>query len=165
MTRMVGTGKAPQGYLEGQIFDVRDGDEGTADDLERKGWATRLAPKDDPGRDKVSIANAMVRGDLLNDPHDRAIADEIGSHENALAIVHGEDPNATPADYEAEAAIGRSRNALGGPLSEGEAAVLDSEVARTLNAGQFGGAPAAEEPKKASSKPAAKADDKASSSS
>jgi pyruvate/2-oxoglutarate dehydrogenase complex dihydrolipoamide acyltransferase (E2) component len=145
LTRMVGTGQAPQGYHKGQVFDVDDLDEGTVEDLERKGWATRVAPADDPGRDKVSIANAMVRGDSLLDPHDRAIAEEIGDHDTALAIIHGEDPDATPESYEEEANKGRERNALGMKLSDDEIAMgaaLQRETANLVAGGnRFGNAP------------------------
>lgn len=134
--RMIGTGQAPQGYKEGQIFDVADHDLGTIEDLERKGWARRLDPREDPGRDKVSIANAMVRGDDLSDPHDAEIAAEIGSHDKALAIVHGEDPDATPADYEAEAKLGQSRNAIGQPLTEGEQRIHEIRRARVATSGR-----------------------------
>lgn len=138
MTRMIGTGKAPQGYKEGQVFDVADADIGTVEDLERRGWATRLAPEKDPGRDAVSVANAMVRNDLITDPHDRAVARSIGSHDEALAIVHGEDPKATPADYEAEAQLGQERDALGQPLDESVTAILVEDAQRARSGGQFG---------------------------
>lgn len=127
MTRMVGTGNAPQGYGEGQVFDVADQDYGTVEDLERKGWAKRVDPADDPGRTKVQIANSMVRGDLLGHPDDAAVADEIGTHDDALAIVHLEDANATPADYEEEAEEGRKRNALGMPYTDAERRVLERD--------------------------------------
>ena len=151
MTRMVGTGQAPQGYHEGQVFDVPDVDEGTVEDLERKGWAKRLDPKQDIGHDKVSVANAMVRGDSVNDPVDREVAREIGSHDAALAIVHTQDPDGTQEDYDAEVADAGGRDALGRPLGEGEKGVLASDVSRAASGGQDwtgeAPAPAPEAPK------------------
>lgn len=130
MTRMVGTGKAPQGYLENQVFDVADSDHGTVDDLERKGWAKLLDPADDPGRTKVQIANSIVRGDALLHPDDADVAEEIGGHDEALAIVHLEDETATPKDYEADADEGRKRDALGQPYSSGQIKVLERDAHR-----------------------------------
>lgn len=120
MTRMVGTGKAPQGYMEGQVFDVPEHDQGTVEDLERKGWAKRLDPRDDVGHSKVGVANAMVRGDMLSHPVDQEIAAEIGGHDAALPIVHSGDPDAGPGDYDAEVAAGQ-RDWEGNPLEGGAA--------------------------------------------
>ena len=138
MTRMIGTGKAPQGYKEGQVFDVSESDQGTVDDLERRGWARKLEPSEDPGRTVVQVANAIARNDLITDPNDRAVAREIGSHDAALAIVHTEDPEATPEDYEAEAEEGRKRDALGAPLDEASIAMLEEDAERARSGGQFG---------------------------
>jgi len=107
MTRMVGTGKAPQGYMKDQMFDVPEHDQGTVEDLERKGWAKRVDPRDDVGHSVVGVANALVRGDMLSHPVDAAIAEEIGGHDAALPIVHSGDPDAGPGDYDAEVAAGK----------------------------------------------------------
>lgn len=146
MTRMVGTGKAPHGYMEGQVFDVPEHDQGTVDDLERKGWAKRLDPRDDVGHSKVGVANALVRGDMLSHPVDREIADEIGGHDAALPIVHSGDPDASVGDYEAEVEAGK-RDWEGTPLAEGSAGHV-----------QAASQPQEKAPKKASSKKASKAD-------
>jgi hypothetical protein len=121
MTRMVGTGNAPQGYAEGQMFDVPEHDQGTVEDLERRGWATRVDPRDDIGHSKVGVAAAIVRGDMLSDPVDAEIAAEIGSVEAALPIVHSGDPDATTGDYDAEVAAGK-RDFYGNPI-EAEGAI------------------------------------------
>lgn len=155
MTRMVGTGKAPQGYMEGQMFDVPEHDQGTVEDLERKGWAKRVDPRDDIGHSKVSVANAMVRGDMLSHPVDAEIAEEIGGHDAALPIVHSGDPDAGPGDYDSEVAAGK-RDFYGDPV-EGDASVGHVSLAK----------PKATAKKAAAKKPAAgdkaaeKADDKA----
>lgn len=143
--RMVGTGKAPHGYMKDQIFDVAEEDEGTVEDLERRGWAKRVDPKDDPGREKVSVANAMVRNDLILDPYDREVAREIGTHAEALAIVHLQDPDATPADYDEEVRAARGRDPLGRPLAEPELRVLEEDAERARKAA---GGPDAEGKKK-----------------
>jgi hypothetical protein len=119
MTRMVGTGKAPQGYMKDQVFDVPEHDQGTVEDLERKGWAKRLDPRDDVGHSKVSVANAVVRGDMISHPVDKEIADEIGGHDAALAIVHTSDPDATSSGYEQEAEAGH-RDWDGNPVERAE---------------------------------------------
>lgn len=118
MTRMRGTGKAPQGYMKDQIFDVPEHDQGTVEDLERRGWAERIDPREDPGHAKIGVANALVRGDMLSHPVDAEIAKEIGGHDAALPMVHLGDPEATVGDYEAEAAEGQ-RDWAGEPVEVG----------------------------------------------
>jgi len=144
--RLVGTGKAPQGYMEGQVFDV--GTQAEADELVARGWAVVQDPADDAARTVVQIANAMVRGDSLTDPYDRAVAIEIGSHDNALAIVHAEDGSATPADYLAIVERASNYDAVGEPISQGQKDVQLSEAARYASQGQNwdpgGDVPAAE---------------------
>jgi hypothetical protein len=109
MPKMRGTGKDPLGrYSEGLIFDLEDHDPEMVQDFIDKGWAELLPPEDHPGRTKTQIANAIVRGDELADPAERKLADEIG--DDAHAIVHLEDPDATASDYEAEAQRGPAGN-------------------------------------------------------
>jgi hypothetical protein len=91
MARLVGTGTDPR-FPAGQPVDVPAYDP-FYDDIVEKGWATELAPEDDPARTTEQIANAMVRGDPLTSPVEQAIAEEIG--ENALAVVHTGDETAT----------------------------------------------------------------------
>jgi len=105
LPKMRGTGADPLGrYSEGLIFDLEDNDPRMIQDFVDRGWATLLDEKDHPGRSVTQIANAMVRGDALTDPAEQEIAKEIG--DNAHAIVHLEDPDATEKDYEEEAAKG-----------------------------------------------------------
>lgn len=153
MTRMVGTGKAPQGYMKDQVFDVPEHDQGTVDDLERKGWAKRLDPRDDVGHSKVGVANAMVRGDMLSHPVDAEIAAEIGGHDAALPIVHTSDPDASTSDYEAEAAAGK-RDWEGNPLDDAAAGYVatarqpsERAEAKKPAAAKKQAAPAKSEPK------------------
>lgn len=98
--RMIGTGKDPEGrYPEGLQFDVPDVDPGArpqGEYLIEQGYAEYLKdPKDDTGRTQRQIAEAVVRGDLLNDPVDREIAEDIGGkayelvHEDSTAVVLG----------------------------------------------------------------------------
>lgn len=159
MTRMRGTGKAPQGYMKDQIFDVPEHDQGTVEDLERRGWAERVDPRDDPGHSKIGVANAMVRGDMLSHPVDAEIAAEIGGHDAALPMVHLEDTDATAADYEAEAAAGK-RDWEGNPVAEG----ASGSVVTGSQPGERAAKPKAQKAsggKKPSGAAAAKADDKA----
>lgn len=101
MPKMIGTGKDPLGrYMKGLIFDLEDNDPEMVQDFIDRGWAELLPEEDHPGRTKTQIANSMVRGDALADPVEQKLAAEIG--DDAHAIVHLEDPDATAADYEAD---------------------------------------------------------------
>ena len=146
--RLVGTGKAPQGYMEGQIFDVATQSE--ADELVARGWAAHVDPYDDPARTVVSVANAMVRGDSLTDPYDRAIAIEIGTHDKALAIVHAEDPNADEDYYRQIVERASNYDAVGEPISQEQKNVQLSDAARYASQGKDwdpgGDVPQAESP-------------------
>lgn len=119
--RLRGTGTAPEGqYAEGQIFDVLDGDELQAQSLIDLGWAEKVPPEEDPGRTPLQIANSAVRGDELAHPVERQIAldhgyiDETGqATDTAYAAVHGQRPDATPEDYEADVKFSRKADAFG----------------------------------------------------
>ena len=106
MARYVGTGKAPEGqYVKDQVVDLPSLPDGSIDpayqDIVDKGWVRELADKDDPARTKTQIANAMVRGDALSHPAEAKIAKDIG--EDAMAIVHTQDPGASHGDELVEA--------------------------------------------------------------
>lgn len=105
MARLVGTGKDPNGqYGEGVLFDVPR-DEPHYAELVENGWATPVAPADDPARGTVDVAQAVVRGDALLHPSERAIADHIG--DRAHAIVQTQDPDAAPLASDAEPVAAR----------------------------------------------------------
>jgi hypothetical protein len=99
MARFKGTGKAPGGQLaEGSIVDIPD-DSDRAQEVVEKGWATKVEGADDPGRDRISVAQAIVRNDPISHPEDIKVAQEIGA--DAHAIVHLQDPDATQKDLDA----------------------------------------------------------------
>lgn len=127
MPKMIGTGKDPLGrYSKGLIFDLEDNDPEMVADFIEKGWAELLPEEDHPGRTKTQIANSMVRGDALADPAEQAIAEEIG--DDAHAIVHLEDPDASASDYDKEVEKRRARQSTpvrqvpadyeGGPIQQ-----------------------------------------------
>jgi uncharacterized membrane protein YgcG len=126
MPKMIGTGKDPLGrYSEGLVFDLEDNDPEMVQDFIDKGWANLLDEREHPGRTRTQIAAAMVRGDALADPVEQEIADEIG--DDAHAIVHLEDPDATQSDYETETQKGPAGR--------------QREVARQIPADYEGGVP------------------------
>lgn len=109
MPKMKGTGQDPLGrYSDGLIFDLEDNDPDMVQDFVDKGWAELLPEEEHPGRTKTQIAAAVVRGDQLADPVEQQMADEIG--DDAHAIVHLEDPDATASQYEEEAQKGPAKN-------------------------------------------------------
>lgn len=111
MARLVGTGKDPEGRAtEGLIFDAPEAPEGaepgsigysgSAQDYIDRGFAKRLDPEDDPGRTRSQIAAAVVRGDNLDHPEDRKIAEGFrGFGENP---DEGDDPYAVIHEAESE---------------------------------------------------------------
>jgi hypothetical protein len=123
MARLEGTGKDPEGrYGKGVVFDVPAWDP-QYDELIEKGWAKAVAPEDDPGRSKVQIANAMVRNDLISNPVEQAIADDIDPAD-AYGIVHTGDPNATWEDANPEPGTGGVLKGFG----EMEADMSDADL-------------------------------------
>jgi pyruvate/2-oxoglutarate dehydrogenase complex dihydrolipoamide acyltransferase (E2) component len=96
MAKLVGTGTDPLGqYGAGVVFDVPRASPQFAE-LVAKGYANEVAPEDHPGRDDTQIAAAMLRGDALLDPAERAAAERIG--DRAIDIVHTADPAADAGD-------------------------------------------------------------------
>lgn len=111
MARLEGTGKDPLGrYGKGEVFDVPKfvsadplGDAERDDltinpvyqDLLDKGYAKELAAEDDPARTPTAIADHVVAtgGALPDHPADRAVAEKV--KDDAYAITHTGDPNAT----------------------------------------------------------------------
>lgn len=106
MAKLVGTGTDPLGqYGAGVVFDVPRADPQFAE-LVAKGYAEEVAPEDHPGRDDTQIAAAVLRGDALLDPAERAAADRIG--DRAIDIVHTGDPSADAGDGSPDPAEVRS---------------------------------------------------------
>jgi hypothetical protein len=126
MARLVGTGKDPVGrYVEGVVYDIPAYDP-SYDDAVARGWGKPLDPEDDPARTKTQIANAVVRGDAIAHPVEAEIAAGMSADE-ALAITHTGDPNASAGDAYPEA------GSSPGPLPvTGEMVGDDPAVAKTL---------------------------------
>jgi hypothetical protein len=135
MARLEGTGKDPEGrYGKGVIFDVPAWDP-QYDELIEKGWAKTVAPEDDPGRSRVQIANAIVRNDLLSNPVEAAIADEIGEAD-AYGITHTGDPGATWEDANPEPGSGAVLKGFG--EMEADMTADDLKAYRKAAAGREG---------------------------
>lgn len=101
MARYTGTGRDPLGrYPEGQVVDAAAG---SVEALVERGWIAPLEDRDDPARTVWQLANAVVRGDLLTDSTDRALAlehgliDEDGAAQpKAREVVDEHEPEAAP---------------------------------------------------------------------
>ena len=97
MARYTGTGRDPLGrYPEGQVVDA---DAESVEALVERGYVTPLQDRDDPARTEWQLANAVLRGDLLTDPTDRALAAEHGlidddgaAQPKARAVVDEHEP-------------------------------------------------------------------------
>lgn len=94
--RLKGTGKDPDRYPEGLVFDA---DLEGAQRYIEQGVAVALDPKDDPARTESQVADAKVRGANLTNPVDAELASEM-SDDEAHAIVSGADPSGDVADHE-----------------------------------------------------------------
>ncbi len=93
MAKLRGTGKDPAGhYIKGQVFDVPS-DQPEYEELVEKGYAEKVElPADTETEHVLSVANGVVRGDVVAHPKDEEYAEKIEGDEHA--IVHEQNPKA-----------------------------------------------------------------------
>lgn len=118
MARLEGTGKDPLGrYGKGEVIDVPkflstyDAERGNVNpayqELVDNGYATVVAPEDDPARTVTQIAAAKIGasgGGVLQDPVDQAIAEGI-DQADAYAITHTGDPAARASEDDGDVTL------------------------------------------------------------